>query len=135
MRISILLALAIGLSGCVDDRINKALSSMVGRNISYAMHKLGLPDAKHEVMGDTIYVWATNDDLESPIPTIKVTLQTTSIVYGTMPDYDDATGTALPRATFNCTIQLAVNSSGTIKRWRWTGNPAGCAQYARALSH
>jgi hypothetical protein len=129
-RLTGLLLVALALSACVSDQMNQGLGFMVGQNIQTAVSRLGYPDAQRTMLGDTIYVWSTNHQVDLPMTTTSTIMGNV----GTVPVYGTAMGTTYVPANFNCTIQLGVGPGDIIKNWQWTGNMGGCARYANALS-
>jgi hypothetical protein len=128
-RLIALVIAAVGVSGCVSQRMNEGLGNLAGQDIGAAVSRLGYPDSKREILGKTIYIWSTSRNEVLPVTTTN----TTTAFVGNVPVYGTTTNTEFVPANFNCTIQLATNSSGTIVHWQWSGNMGGCAQYARAL--
>jgi hypothetical protein len=64
MRIVVVAVLGFGLTGCVTEQMNRGLGFMDGENTQYEVGRLGYHDAKREMLGDTIYVWATNHEVD-----------------------------------------------------------------------
>ena len=130
MRRALLLAAAIGLSGCVSDQLNQGLTGLVGRPIDFAVQRLGYPNAQREILGDTLYIWSTNRAGVMPI----LTNQTTTGLVGNVPVTGTTSGLAYVPVQYDCTIEIAVTAEKIIKSWRWEGNLGGCQPYAQALS-
>ena len=128
-RIVAMVLAAAALTGCVSRNMNEGLQSLVGQDIHAAVARLGYPNAKREMLGDTIYVWGSSQNSVMPMTT---TNYTTGMV-GTVPITGATTSTEFVPVNYNCSIQIATDSSGTIKNWQWSGNMGGCAHYARAL--
>ena len=129
-RLGTMLLVAAVLSGCVAENMNKGLQGLVGEDIHIAVARLGYPSTQRQMLGDTIYVWGSSQNAVMPLTTSNYT---TGMVGGT-PVYGTTTNTTLVPVNYNCTIQLAVDSSGIIKSWQWNGNMGGCAQYANSLT-
>src|ERR1035438_21011 len=110
-RIIGLLAVAFGLTGCASDELNKGLGFMAGQNIEFAVSRLGHPDNKREMLGDTIYIWSTSQNADL----VTTTTSTTMGSVGTVPGYGTTMGMAFVPANSKCTIQFAVETDGTIK--------------------
>jgi hypothetical protein len=124
MRLSYLLIIAdLALSGCASEH---GLGFMVGTNISHAVDRLGYPDAKREVRGETIYVWSSSHDVNLP----RKTNSTTAGNLGHVPIYTTPAGMIYRR---NCTIQLTADKDGKVEYWLWTGDKARCGQFASRL--
>lgn len=130
VRKAALIGLALTLTGCVSEQLNKGLGFMVGQNIQYAVSRLGYPDAQREMLGDTLYIWSSSHNVALPMATTQSTYGTV----GNVPVYGTTTGMTYIPANFNCTIQLAVGADQTIKSWQWSGNMGGCEQYAQRLA-
>jgi hypothetical protein len=124
------IAAAIALSGCVGQRLENGLRSLIGQPISVAANRLGYPDGEREILGDKIYFWSTSHSAMLPMAN---TTTTTGMVGGT-PVYGQTTGMTMVPVHAQCTIQLAVDSAGLIKSWQYRGNPMGCRSYASALN-
>lgn len=120
---------AVGLAGCVDQAMNQGLGGLVGQNIRAAVSRLGYPDGKREMLGNTIYVWNTNRSIILPVPTST----TTTGYVGPLPVSGTTTGTAYIPQSYNCTLQIGTDQAGTIINYQWAGNTGGCARYANAL--
>jgi hypothetical protein len=129
-RAIVLVFIVFGLSACVARNMNDGLQGLVGQNIQAAVARLGYPDGQRTILGDTIYVWSSNHSGVLPM----TTMSSTSGMVGTMPVYGSTTGTAFVPVSFNCTIQIGVDANGTIKNYQWSGNNAGCRNYASALN-
>jgi hypothetical protein len=115
-KIAALVVAALGLPGCVPQRMDEGLQALAGQNIQAAVAKLGYPDSQRTMLGDTIYIWSTR----GPGGAVAVAISPTM-------------GAVLP-ISFNCTIQIATAADGTIKQTQWTGNPDGCRAYAGELA-
>jgi hypothetical protein len=129
-RIIGLIAVAFGLSGCASDELNNGLGFSPAQNIEFVVSRLGHPDSKRELLGDTIYIWSTSQNVDL----LTTTTSTTMGIAGTPPGYGTSMGMAFVPANFDCTMQLAVGTDGTIKSWKWSGDLGACAGYAQALS-
>lgn len=125
-----IVALTITLGGCMAQRMNDGLQSLVGHDIHDAIARIGYPDGQRQIMGDMIYVWGSSQNAVMPMTT---TNYTTGMV-GTTPMYGTATSTNFVPVNFNCSIQLATGQNGIIKNWQWSGNMGGCSRYAKGLS-
>ncbi len=117
------------LCGCATQQLNTGLQTLVGQNIQTAISHLGYPDGQRIVMGDTIYVWSTNRNVVMPLNT---TSTTTGAVGGT-PYYGTTSSMQMVPMAFQCTVQIATTSDGTIKSFQWEGNQGGCQRYARGF--
>jgi len=125
----LLLALAVGLAGCASDQMDKRLGFLAGQNIQFAVARLGDPDSKRTELGDTIYVWKSNQNVSLPTGAYGA--------YGSVggaPPYGTAGGPHYVPNNRSCIIQLATGADGVIKSWQWSGNMGGCARYAHRLS-
>ena len=111
------------------ERLQGELPLLNGLNISVAVDRLGYPTGQREILGDTIYVWETRQQVELP----ALTSSTTTGAVGNTPYYGIDTAITPVSGEFVCTIQLAVTPEGLIKRWQYNGNNGGCATYANAL--
>ena len=109
-RIAAFVLAVLDLAGCVPQRMDDGLQSLIGQNIQAAVGKLGYPDGQRTMLGDTIYIWNTGHQGALPIA-----------------------GTVVP-FSFNCTIQIATTPDGTIKQPQWAGNVDGCRGYATVLA-
>jgi hypothetical protein len=121
---------AVLLTGCVGQRLEKGLNSLLGQPATVAVARLGYPDGEREIMGDKIYIWSTSHQAALPVTNTS----TTTGSVGGVPVYGQTTGTAWVPVTARCTIQLAVDASGQIKHYQYQGNPMGCSGYARMLN-
>ncbi len=128
-RVILALIAALGLTGCVAQNLNDGLKGLMGQNIQAAVARLGYPDGQRTMLGDTIYVWSSNHSAVIPLTSTNTTVGTV----GSTPVYGTTTSTEWVPANYNCTIQIATDDAGTMKRYQWNGNMGGCAQYARAL--
>ena len=118
------------LNGCVSQNMTKGLNNLVGKHIRAAVERLGYPDAKREMLGDTIYLWGKSQNTVVPMSSVSTT--TGSI--GSYPMYGTTTSTNYVPVNYNCTIQIIVDSNEIIKSWSWSGNMGGCSSYATALT-
>ena len=126
MRVHVIAACILLLTaGCATNRFDERLTGLLGYNIEVAVSRLGHPDGQRTVMGDTIYIWSSSPDTSLPLTT---TATTTGMV-GNTPVYGTTTATNRVPANFNCTIQIATNSAGSIKSYQWSGNESGCRRY------
>lgn len=112
------------------ERLPGELSALIGQNLSVAVNRLGYPTGQREMLGDTIYVWETHQQVQ--VPAVSSSAVTGNV--GSTPYYGLNTTIASAPGEFACTIQLAINSDKTIKSWQLEGNNGGCASYANALS-
>lgn len=101
MRIAILLALV--LAGCVEQKVTRGLTRLIGQDIHVAVQKLGYPATEHEILGDKVYLWTMS-----------------------------GTESASSNGAF-CTIEIAASQSGIIKTYHLSGNDAGCRVFVDAL--
>jgi hypothetical protein len=115
-RIVVIVLVTFGLTGCVPQRMNDGMQSLVGQNIQAAVAKLGYPDTQRTMLGDTIYIWSTSSQGGALAVAMSPTMS------------------AVVPLNFNCTIQIATTSDGTIKQAQWSGNADGCRGYASALA-
>ncbi len=129
---AIIAVVLLGISGCVSfSDINKGVNSFLGKNIDYAVNRIGYPTSEREFQGRKLYVWGNAQDVTLYLPQ---TAQTTGNVYGT---YGSATyqGTTTYNAPTNihyeCTVILEVDDQGIVRRTQWNGNRGGCARYAK----
>ena len=99
-RIVALLLAVISLSGCVGQHMDEGLSNLVGQNISVAVARLGYPDSKREMMGDTIYVWGRSQNSVMPMSNTS----TTTGMVGGAPVYGTTTSTSYVPVNYNCSI-------------------------------
>jgi hypothetical protein len=122
MRKTVALALtAILASGCADQ-IKAPLDSMMGRNISIVVAKLGEPSARRSISGNTTYVW----DARNSMVLIMVT------DFGGAPVGSSTTLTPMS-VPGGCRIEITVDSHNTMRSYRVEGNSFGCGQFNRAL--
>jgi hypothetical protein len=116
LRKVLLMLGALGLAGCMQQRMNNGLQALVGQNIQVAVAELGYPDTQRTMFGDTIYIWSASG------PGGAIALQTSPTMTAFMP------------LRANCTIQIATAPDGTIKQGSWRGNQAGCQPYMSQLA-
>ena len=117
-------------AGCATNRLDERLTGLLGYNIEAAVSRLGHPDGKRTVMDDTIYTWSSSRNTSLPLTTTNTTMD----MVGNTPVYGTTTATNWVPANFNCTIQIATNSAGSIKSYQWSGNESGCRRYADGMS-
>jgi hypothetical protein len=128
-RISALLFVLGLLSGCVSQNMNAGLQGLLGRDIHVAVDKLGYPNQKRQMLGDTIYVWAISDTSMGVVP---ITDTTTGHV-GSVPIAATTTSYVPTVENLHCEIELAVGANNIIKHWEWRGNMGACAGWANRL--
>lgn len=83
--------------------LERGLGEMYGQPLSYAVDRLGLPDGKVEMEGETVYTWST--------------------------DIANQWGGG---AQLSCRIRISVKD-GRITRGDYSGNQGACRLYAKAL--
>jgi hypothetical protein len=128
-RLIFVVLLIVPLASCVSSRLNDGLQSLVGKNIQAAVARLGYPDGQRTMLGDTIYIWHTSQNVSLPVTTTSTTTGTV----GTAPIYGSTTNTQWVPENFNCIVQIATDRNGTIKSYQWSGNMGGCERYASAF--
>jgi hypothetical protein len=128
MRIFLILT-AVILSGCAGQTLNKNLPHLVGKDIQYAINVLGAPSSVSEYGGAQFVSWSVNHQGAMILPTSNTS--TTTGYVGTTPVYGTTTTTGTMVVPINavCTVTLHVQG-GTVTRWEWRGNEAGCSQFA-----
>lgn len=124
MKIAIFTVLA--LSGCATQQLDRGLQGLLGHNIQEVVAIWGYPDAQREVMGDTVYIWSTNQNVSMPL----MTSSTTTGHIGGTPVYGTTSQLQFVPMAFACTVQLAVNPDRMIKNYQWEGNQGGCRRYS-----
>lgn len=130
MKIAIFAVASVMLvTGCATAQLDKGLRGLIGQTMETAIDHLGYPDGQRQVMGDTVYVWSTNHQAFLPMNT---TTTTTGAVGGT-PYYGTTNSMALVPVAAACTVQIATDNEGIIKRYQWFGNQMGCARYAHGF--
>jgi len=110
--------------------MNKGLTALEGDNISQAVAELGYPNGQESIMGQTVYIWDNSQTVDIPMTT---TGTTTGYVNGA-PYSSTTTSTDYVPQNYNCTIQIAVDSNGTIVHTQWAGNIGGCMSYSNELT-
>jgi hypothetical protein len=124
---------ALFLGGCtitppITDRMERTLHMMLGKNIKDAIAIWGYPDSQRTMFGDTIYVWSTDHQVTTTLPSVATTI---GDIDGT--PYSATTwGTETVSHQYSCRIQFATDPDGRIKSYQWRGN-GGCAPYAQQL--
>lgn len=128
-----ILAITLLLSGCIDSfvQLNKSLPTYVGRSVKEVAQRIGYPDVKQEIMGDSVFTWNTSHDSTMYLPQ---TTTTTGNVDGAPFSATTTGGTEAVPLHFHCMIQIATDDNGIIKNTRWSGNRGGCSGYAAALA-
>ncbi len=121
--------IAVTLAGCATQELNAGLKGLMGQPISAAVDRLGFPDGKRHMMGETIYIWSTNYSSVMAVPQYT----TTTGAVGNVPYYSTTSSIGLMRTTADCTVELAVNSEKIITWYKWQGNQYGCRQYANGF--
>jgi hypothetical protein len=117
--------IALTLGACASHDVKEAMDRMVGHDIREAVAKLGDPTARRHIPPLTIYTWETRSKLSFVIP------ETMSAgPSGGMP----IMASMMPLSVIaECRLEIAVDRANLIKSYRFDGNPAGCARFARAL--
>ena len=128
MKIAVVAVVSL-ISGCVTAQLNNGLQKLLGHPIQEVIDHMGYPDGEREIMGDKIYVWSTNHQAFMPMMN---TATTTGSVGGT-PYYGTTNSMAMVPVAAQCTVQIATDSGGLIKRYQFFGNQIGCARYARGF--
>jgi hypothetical protein len=129
MRKTAFTACLLLLAACATHQLDEGLKGLMGRNISEAVNRMGYPDGKREMMGDTIYVWSTNHTGVMPL---NMPSTTTGNVGGT-PYYSTTNTMHMIPIAYACTVQIATTADGTIKSYQWEGNEGGCRRYSRGF--
>ncbi len=123
-RWALVLLVALTLAACASDDVKEAMDKMVGHDVRDAVARLGDPAARRDLPPLTIYTWETRNKLSFVVP------ETTSAGPGGMPIMASITPLSV---IAECRLEIAVDSANRIKSYRFDGNPAGCARFARAL--
>lgn len=106
MKLALLLALALPLSGCATysqdrSRIDATIATLVGQPVSAAMDRFGVPSRTSPAGTSTIYVWANEN-----------------VLY---PGLDEP---------LSCQVRLIVSGAGLVERGEHDGNNYACSQLA-----
>ncbi len=131
MRIFLLCAVALVISGCASTRLNEGLPYFLGQNVDYAISYLGYPQSQQQINDKTVYTWGHNRSF-----TTHQTVYTP--VYGNIGGtyYSGQTASVVPQThNYYCMIRLVANQSKVIEYWEWDGNEGGCSGYADAVSN
>jgi hypothetical protein len=120
LRICIALGLLLLNPGCVMTNLEKGLKDLTGKDVSYAVQRLGYPSQEREMFGSKIYTWGTQSTGFASMPLMNA--------YGTTAGY-------MPMSVnYQCKIEIITDASGKIQSWQYEGNPGGCSRYASALN-
>jgi hypothetical protein len=117
------------LCGC-GLSMDKSLKPMLGQDVKVAVAKLGYPDGQRTTPGDTIYLWSSRTQSNSMMFQSTTMGGMTGRVGGDPTMLNSYAGAVAPFVA-TCNIQMAVDTTNTIKRYAWQGND--CGSYLRAL--
>ena len=115
--LKMLLVLLVG--GCATraDRLEATLPPMVGQPVAAMVDRLGMPTSETTIMGQKVYVW---------------TEQVQDVDYA--PVLGASRMTLIPMATSGvCSIRVAVDPAGIIRRVDRQGDDGVCSGYARRM--
>jgi hypothetical protein len=118
------------LSGCATwGQMDDGLQALGGKPIDEAFKVLGYPQGKQQFGSDTVYYWGSSSSGVMYVPQST----TTSGYVGNTPVYASTSYNQAVPINYNCNIQIAADSLGTIKRWQYNGNLGGCRGYIEGL--
>ena len=110
----LLLFLLVG--GCAAE-LKTTLPTTVGQPVSAVVDRLGMPTSETTIMGQKVYVW---------------TEQVQDVDYA--PLIGASRLTLIPVATSGvCSIRVAVDEAGIVRRVDHQGDNAVCSNYARRM--
>lgn len=124
--------LLLALTGCIamtGDWLRDDLKAYKGHDIHELAAKIGFPAGEREIMGQHLYVWATDNTGLLPVTSL-------SSGFGNVggASYSGfATTTSLHSVRFHCTLEIGVDAQGVITSAQFQGNNGGCRQYVRQL--
>jgi hypothetical protein len=95
---ALLVAAAVGLSGCVGARMDRALDRLEGQPVQMAFAKFGPPDQEQTVSGGKIYSWVVDE-------------------------VGPAGQTAVQYA---CRVRVASDNDNIVRSSDWRGDALGC---------
>lgn len=107
-------------SGCVMTKLENGLKDLTGKNVSYAVQRLGYPSQEREMFGNKIYTWGTQSTGFASMPLMNAQGYTAGYVP--------------MNVNYQCKIEIISDMEGTIQSWQYEGNPGGCSRWANALN-
>jgi hypothetical protein len=129
MRIVVVLILIAVLSACATKTLDKGLPYLVGQPFDAAVAVLGEPTESKEKSGRTFYQWEA--EYNGAVPVVQGGTSQPMGSPGAAPSLLGAT-TYMP-VNHICRIQLAVDESGIIQDWNYSGNQGGCQYYEKSV--
>jgi hypothetical protein len=100
---ALLLLASVGLSGCLDERMDATLTPLEGRPVSAAFAAFGPPDIQETEGAAKVYTWKVDE-------------------FGPM---------GMPRylgVQYHCRVSVTVDRQGIVRSTTWKGNAYGCNQ-------
>lgn len=113
------LVLMLALTGCSSTVVlDRELPKLVGQPVDVAVSRFGLPTSEQTIMGQRVYAWSNSEQDVSLAPAIG----------------SRGALALLPVATQGaCTVRVAVDAGGIIRRADWQGDSDACYRYSDRL--